>query len=63
MGDTAACGICGSEWWKLAPDPESTTPPRVTLDDRGVVIGFSGKPVCETCGTGWQPRPALRLVE
>ena len=48
---------CGSAWFDLADDG------KFTVDQRGIVTGYSGTPVCAECGDPWTPpRERLRVV-
>lgn len=53
---------CGSAWFILCD--EENSPAGVTLDERGAVTGFAGKPVCKECGQAWAPaRDRMRLIK
>lgn len=60
--DGATCS-CGSSWFRIVPN-DGEDQAAFSLDDRGIVTGYSGKPVCAECSEPWQPpRERLRVVE
>jgi len=64
VSDDGGTCSCGSTWFRLEPDPDAGMPEvLVTVDRRGVVMSYTGRPICDDCDTPWvPPRARLRIV-